>query len=505
MAAPAGRYFDNTSNGFYYQHSGTQGWKRSSGPPAETGAENVGPAQTQVAGFTYSPNGAHLDDHLQPQHSVVTFVGAPNPTPVPTTVFAAISGPELGFLAQQFVPQLPVLPLGLDPQALLKQQRPDEAVKNDYSPPESVDVPPTSDFNQSPDSNAQLNNSTTFSPTSTQHSTMPASATQYRQHPGGRNGPIGKPNDRERGERETSTSNANPNNVNHAGPNGAQWHGHPRQNGQFKRPYNKNNSDYWNKNGPHYSNAPNRDNAGGPKRNDENVGPSNAHPDNKSRAMYQRSDRWQARHHQNHPSAPVSVQRGPLPDWDEVAEAAGNDGAFDYMDLMESQYNQIYAMMQMPPFDPSIQVKGAAAAGAIPGYMVPIMSNAQWGFRPSIIVPQQAGGMPMPAMQTVGAMPQTSNVDKRFKGPPQQQPMGAQQQQSPPVTQAPASPSTASNKPQQQQPTPMSPPASSAQSTSQQPHSVSTPPQQAQPATTSSGNQPASSSDSRPDSVASSH
>ncbi|KAI6217804.1 La-related protein 1 [Aphelenchoides besseyi] len=296
-----------------------------------------------------------------------------------------------------------------------------------------------------------------------------------------RESPMGKANDRERGERETSTSNTN----NHS--NGQQWHGHQRQNGQYRRGYK--NSDYWNKNSNY--NGPNREN----KRNDENVGPSNSHTDNKAKAFYQRNDRWQARNPNS--TATVGVQRGPLPDWDEVTEAAGNDQAFDYMDLMETQYSQIYAMMQMPPFDPTLQMKGAAA-GAIPGYMVPIMTNSQWTFRAPVIVPQQAGGMPMPAMQTVAAMPQTSNMDKRYKGP---QPMNSAQQ-SPPSSQPQASPSAATSKSPQQSPSSSAQQQSAAQSHSsvQSPQSTS----QSQPNSMANTNQQAGTSDSRPESVASS-
>lgn len=47
--------------------------------------------------------------------------------------------------------------------------------------------------------------------------------------------------------------------------------------------------------------------------------------------------------------------RGPLPDWDEVAEAGLEDG-FDYMEMMEAQYNQVYNTSTLPPFDPSLGI-----------------------------------------------------------------------------------------------------------------------------------------------------
>lgn len=116
--------------------------------------------------------------------------------------------------------------------------------------------------------------------------------------------------------------------------------------------------------------------------------------------MYQRNDRWQARNfngqnqHGVPQNPPISIQRGPLPDWDEVAEAA-QDGGFDYMDLMESQYSQFCAMMAMPPFDPNMGVKGTP----LPSYMVPFMPPGVSGqlFRAPVVVPtglpqQQADG-----------------------------------------------------------------------------------------------------------------
>lgn len=47
--------------------------------------------------------------------------------------------------------------------------------------------------------------------------------------------------------------------------------------------------------------------------------------------------------------------RGPLPDWDEVAEAGLEDG-FDYMEMMEAQYNQVYNTSTLPPFDPILGI-----------------------------------------------------------------------------------------------------------------------------------------------------
>lgn len=101
---------------------------------------------------------------------------------------------------------------------------------------------------------------------------------------------------------------------------------HSRQNGGYsqkqQRPNNsKGNADYWHKNSQQQNGPPNKDNS--VKRNDENAGPSNTQTD-KSKGQHQRNDRYPPR--TPSASAPISVQRGPLPDWDEVCEAAQNEG-----------------------------------------------------------------------------------------------------------------------------------------------------------------------------------
>lgn len=121
-------------------------------------------------------------------------------------------------------------------------------------------------------------------------------------------------------------------NSDHPAANNTQYR---QQNGgyQQKRQYNntKKNSDYWHKNEVQQQNGPPKD-GGAIKRNDENAGPSNIQHE-KSTPYYNRNDRYQAR--TPSASASISAQRGPLPDWDEVSEAATNAEAFDYMDLSE--------------------------------------------------------------------------------------------------------------------------------------------------------------------------
>uniref|UniRef100_A0A914HB61 Uncharacterized protein n=1 Tax=Globodera rostochiensis TaxID=31243 RepID=A0A914HB61_GLORO len=109
-----------------------------------------------------------------------------------------------------------------------------------------------------------------------------------------------------------------------------------------------------------------------------------------------RRPRWQPRNHHQNALSPMSVAqrraRGPLPDWDEVQEV-GAEESFDYMDLLENQYSQYYALSSVPPFDPSLSVgviavptdaNAAAAAfstGALPNYIQQLQRIALTTFR----------------------------------------------------------------------------------------------------------------------------
>ncbi|KHJ94517.1 la domain protein [Oesophagostomum dentatum] len=100
----------------------------------------------------------------------------------------------------------------------------------------------------------------------------------------------------------------------------------------------------------------------------------------KPRAFYQRNDRYQSRN----PHAPPKLTpaqrkaRGPLPDWDDIQDGEDN---FDYMNLMDSQYAQYYAMSSIPPFD--------GVGGMDPQVASMMIQQAQqhmaaFGFRPAI-------------------------------------------------------------------------------------------------------------------------
>lgn len=99
---------------------------------------------------------------------------------------------------------------------------------------------------------------------------------------------------------------------------------------------NRSNTDYWHKGGSQSVDTGLTNNA------EQKQQGKNDHSEKNTKAYYQRNDRWQARN--PHAPPPLSVAqrkaRGPLPDWDEVAES-GADDKFDYMDLMETQYSQV--------------------------------------------------------------------------------------------------------------------------------------------------------------------
>ncbi|VDO89427.1 unnamed protein product [Heligmosomoides polygyrus] len=117
----------------------------------------------------------------------------------------------------------------------------------------------------------------------------------------------------------------------------------------------------------------------------------------KPRAFYQRNDRYQSRN----PHAPPKLTpaqrkaRGPLPDWEEIQDGEDN---FDYMNLMDSQYAQYYAMSSIPPFD--------GVGGMDPQVASMMIQQAQqhmaaFGFRPAIPLMQPHIVAPPPEPGTV--------------------------------------------------------------------------------------------------------
>uniref|UniRef100_A0A0K0DSE9 HTH La-type RNA-binding domain-containing protein n=1 Tax=Strongyloides stercoralis TaxID=6248 RepID=A0A0K0DSE9_STRER len=55
--------------------------------------------------------------------------------------------------------------------------------------------------------------------------------------------------------------------------------------------------------------------------------------------------------------------RGPLPAWDDLAKIEDN---FDYMELMEKQCQNFYALNILPPFDPSVPLNGNKNKSSVP-------------------------------------------------------------------------------------------------------------------------------------------
>uniref|UniRef100_A0A0N4VJW9 La-related protein 1 n=1 Tax=Enterobius vermicularis TaxID=51028 RepID=A0A0N4VJW9_ENTVE len=150
--------------------------------------------------------------------------------------------------------------------------------------------------------------------------------------------------------------------------------------------------DYWHKNGNNMSDTMKRQHY-----HDKD----DAHGD-KAKAYYQRNDRWQSRG--SHPQAPPRLTpaqrraRGPLPDWD---DDGGEEDNFDYMDLMETQYQQYYAMSAVPPFDPSATAIDSALAAAFPQLLLQQQQMAATlAFRPPMaLVSPHLLSHPPPAMQ----------------------------------------------------------------------------------------------------------
>ncbi|KAM3722858.1 La-related protein [Dirofilaria immitis] len=152
--------------------------------------------------------------------------------------------------------------------------------------------------------------------------------------------------------------------------------------------------DYWHKNGGSAADAVRRQQQQQPLHYERggtggNVGSDDMSDRNKT--FFSRNDKWQPRG--SHPQAPPKLTaaqrraRGPLPDWD---ECAGDDDNFDYMDLMESQYAQFYAVSTIPPFDPSSTCLDPALAAAFPTANLMFQAHQQMAaltFRHSHISP----------------------------------------------------------------------------------------------------------------------
>ncbi|EFO27658.1 hypothetical protein LOAG_00811 [Loa loa] len=171
--------------------------------------------------------------------------------------------------------------------------------------------------------------------------------------------------------------------------------------------------DYWHKNGGSAADAVRRQQQQQQPLHYERGGASgNVGTDDiadRNKTFFSRNDKWQPRG--SHPQAPPKLTaaqrraRGPLPDWD---ECAGDDDNFDYMDLMESQYAQFYAVSTIPPFDPSSTCLDPALAAAFPTANIMFQAHQQMAaltFRHSHISPfnPQLLSQPPPAVAAATA------------------------------------------------------------------------------------------------------
>lgn len=261
-------YFDGTSNGFYYQVSGSAGWRKSFGKQTQSlqSSNNNSPPDLSETVQKPNQNGENLSDLSS------------------LLVDSSNSGNNKIIMA-------------MNNAAVVTAQRPSQTIRSN---------------------------------------TIGGGATQNSYQNNNRNYNY-------RGKRYDDTQQ-------NLGNNGQQWASTStaRHNVRLPKPaYNKgggirSNTDYWHKGGSQSVDTGMTNNAEqqiNNKKNDDQL--NNAEKNTK--AYYQRNDRWQARN--PHAPPPLSVAqrkaRGPLPDWDEVAES-GADEKFDYMDLMETQYSQVF-------------------------------------------------------------------------------------------------------------------------------------------------------------------
>uniref|UniRef100_A0A0R3RKL1 HTH La-type RNA-binding domain-containing protein n=1 Tax=Elaeophora elaphi TaxID=1147741 RepID=A0A0R3RKL1_9BILA len=168
--------------------------------------------------------------------------------------------------------------------------------------------------------------------------------------------------------------------------------------------------DYWHKNGGSAADAVRRQQQQQPLHYERGSTGSNVATDDmtdRNKTFFSRNDKWQPRG--SHPQAPPKLTaaqrraRGPLPDWD---ECAGDDDNFDYMDLMESQYAQFYAVSTIPPFDPSSTCLDPALAAAFPTANIMFQAHQQMAaltFRHSHISPFNPHLLSQPPPPTVAA------------------------------------------------------------------------------------------------------
>uniref|UniRef100_A0A914VW65 La-related protein 1 n=1 Tax=Plectus sambesii TaxID=2011161 RepID=A0A914VW65_9BILA len=375
-------YYDQDSNGYYYQQGGSQGWKK-------------------VTGADAKPTGAQRSSHRPP------FAAGDrrHQRDGPSSAHGSQSGGNASSKSQQHSRDSSKRD---DPQQSTSTAS--HGASQQTSTAQQNGVPPSSQSNSSRH-NASSHQSSSSS------SSRPFYPPQQTPVSGGSRGGSG-------------------NGSHHGGNGGANSTSYPRGN----RPSGV---DYWHKNGSSAADAvkrqqshqPNENGQTEPRTDVENALDKGKEPHpHHQRGFYQRNDRFHQRHsnnsghqstqqqqHQtNHQAPPVpngahlqqpfahaalrnhnSVQpaahrgRGPLPGWDDEGEG---DDDFDYMDLMETQYSQYYAMSAVPPFDPSAAAMDPAIAAAIPSLMAQAQAQ-QVQLAAALAFAQSSAGLGRPPMQ----------------------------------------------------------------------------------------------------------
>uniref|UniRef100_A0A0N4ZNI9 HTH La-type RNA-binding domain-containing protein n=1 Tax=Parastrongyloides trichosuri TaxID=131310 RepID=A0A0N4ZNI9_PARTI len=129
---------------------------------------------------------------------------------------------------------------------------------------------------------------------------------------------------------------------------------------------------------------------------------SNTGDEHHKRKGFNKGHKYNKAHFDNSPPAPKNPhaprrltaeerrERGPLPAWDDLAQIDDN---FDYMELMEKQCQNFYALNVLPPFDPSVKLNGAKS-NVVPTKSDSITSplNATISHTPTALMSPAFGG-----------------------------------------------------------------------------------------------------------------
>ncbi|KAI1721331.1 la domain-containing protein [Ditylenchus destructor] len=310
-------YFDNHSNGYYYQQQGSQGWKKSGGNKSNH-------AQQQKQALI-SPTQNHTSSN--------NVVVAPDSSPIDAnnSEAAQLNNTTSNNMSSN------------SPAGVVNHQRPP--------------VPPANTMRGGHHPSQYVRNHNNSGSGGGYRGPKPQRSYDGHVGQGDQNGPTNQ--------QWASTSAAGPRqNGGLRGPPGNGQRNYKSGGGGGMR---NSGADYWHKQSSGGQSGANfsQDNQQHVKKHDDpqpqtSNGPSGGGNsgnggERNTKAYYQRNDRWQARNPHAPPPLTLAQRkaRGPLPDWDEVADI-GADESFDYMQLMETQYQNWYTVANMQPFDPSL-------------------------------------------------------------------------------------------------------------------------------------------------------